>query len=162
MTRWVTNSSPVIFLSKLGRLDLLRISTEKVLIPDEVVEEIERYDDVAAADLRRALGQWLEQRPVKHSSSLSTLRAELGAGEAAAITLAQEMSAERVVLDDLDARRWALRLDLRVTGTVGLLLAAKLKGRIPSLESELERLEELGFWISQPLLEAVLVMASER
>ena len=55
------------------------------------------------------------------------LRKELGAGETAAITLAHASGADLVILDDLQARLVAEGLGLKVTGTLGILVAAKQK-----------------------------------
>jgi hypothetical protein len=66
-----------------------------------------------------------------------------------------------VVLDDLDARRFARRLGLGMVGTVGLLLAARLRGELPSLHQEIEQLEVLGFRVAPDLVEAVLRVAGE-
>jgi predicted nucleic acid-binding protein len=82
-------------------------------------------------------------------------------GEAEVIVLARELDADRVVLDDLDARRFARRVGLEIAGTVGLLLAARKRGELASLRAEIERLELLGFRISPVLAEAVLRAAGE-
>jgi predicted nucleic acid-binding protein len=66
-----------------------------------------------------------------------------------------------VVIDDLDGRRFAYRLGLAPIGTLGLLLAARLRGDLPSLHQEIERLEAAGFRISGALRRAVLERAGE-
>ncbi|NJL28499.1 MAG: DUF3368 domain-containing protein [Thermoanaerobaculia bacterium] len=76
--------------------------------------------------------------------------------------LAQETRATKLVLDDLDARRRARRLGLPVVGTVGLLLAAKLRGELPSVAIEVDRLQKLGFHASESLVAAVLDAAGEK
>ena len=64
-------------------------------------------------------------------------------------------------MDDLDARRRARRLGFDLTGTMGLLLAARLRGEIPSVRLEIERLVALGFRVAPSLVEAVLDEAGE-
>jgi len=93
---------------------------------------------------------------------MEVLQADLGPGEAEASVLAKECGAEMLVLDDLDARRFASRVGLSVVGTAGLLLAAKLRGDIPSLAADLDRLEVAGFRIGARLNQAVLAAAGER
>lgn len=73
----------------------------------------------------------------------------------------RERRASRLVLDDLDARRYAHKLGLPIVGTVGLLLAAKLRGEIAPLRPKLERLVNLGFRIHQQLIDKVLRAAGE-
>ena len=75
--------------------------------------------------------------------------------------LAKELESQRLVVDDLDARRFAQRAGLSVVGTLGLLLAAKLRGELPSLRAEIERLESAGFHMSERLIVAVLSRAGE-
>lgn len=87
--------------------------------------------------------------------------ADLDAGEAEVIALAREVSAERVIMDDLDGRRFAHRLGLAPIGTLGLLLAARLRGELPSLQEEIERLQSVGFRISGALRRAFLERAGE-
>jgi uncharacterized protein len=161
MSLWVTDSSPLIFLAKLHRLDLLRQEADEVLAPPAVLREISEQDDEAKQQIEEAQRTWLEMRPVRDVRLLAVLKRELGDGEAEAITLALETHAVRIVLDDLDARRLADRLGLRLVGTLGLLLASKLRGEIPSLRSEIDRLRLGGFRASPGLVEEILRAADE-
>jgi predicted nucleic acid-binding protein len=161
MSLWVTDSSPLIFLAKLNRLDLLRQEAQEILAPPAVLREITEQDDEAKRQLEKAQQTWLEVRPVRDVRLLAVLKRELGDGEAEAITLALETHAARIVLDDLDARRLADRLGLRLVGTLGLLLASKLRGEIPSLRAEIDRLRRRGFRASPALVEEILRSADE-
>jgi predicted nucleic acid-binding protein len=161
MSLWVTDSSPLIFLAKLNRLDLLRQEAQEILAPPAVLREITEQDDEAKRQLEKAQRTWLEVRPVRDVRLLAVLKRELGDGEAEAITLALETHAARIVLDDLDARRLADRLGLRLVGTLGLLLASKLRGEIPSLRAEIDRLRRRGFRASPALVEEILRSADE-
>lgn len=161
MSLWVTDTSPLIFLAKLNRLDLLRKEAEKILAPPAVLEEIAEQDDEATSQIEEARRTWLDMRPVKGVRLLAVLKDELGDGEAEAIALALETAAARIVVDDLDARRLADRLGLKPVGTLGLLLAAKLRGEIPSLRDEIDLLRRGGFRAAPALIEAVLRSAGE-
>jgi len=161
MSLWVTNSSPLIFLAKLNRLDLLRKEAEEVLAPPAVFREIAGQGDEAALRVEEARRTWLQVRPLKDLRLSTMLKRELGDGEAEAIALALENDAARIVLDDLDARRLADRLGLKVVGTLGLLLAAKLRGEIPSLRAEINRLRRGGFRAAPALIKEILRSADE-
>ena len=100
-------------------------------------------------------------RPVADRHAVRLLRSQLHAGESEVLVLGHELSAVWVVLDDLDARRIASRLGLQVVGTIGLLLAAKQRGDIPSLRIELDRLLAKGFRLSPKLRALVLARAGE-
>lgn len=81
---------------------------------------------------------------------------ETDAGEAEAIVLALEKKADLILLDDQEARVKARRLDLTVTGVVGVLLKAKNEGMISSLEGEIEKLQASGFWLSESLVHTLI------
>lgn len=161
MTIWVVNASPLIFLSKLGRLDLLRQGADTVYVPEAVLDEVRAKPDEATEAIEQACRSWLSVRRTRNREVLEILQADLDKGEAAVIALSRETNAERVVMDDLDARRFARRLGLNVVGTMGLLLAAHLRGEIPSVREEIERLEAFGFRVSPALVEAILREAKE-
>jgi uncharacterized protein len=161
MSLWVTDTSPLIFLAKLDRLDLLRKGAEQVLAPPAVLREIVEQDDEATIQIEEARRTWLQVRPVKDLRLSTVLKRELGDGEAEAIALALETNAARIVLDDLDARRLANQLGLKPVGTLGLLLAAKLRGEIPSLRVEIDRLRRGGFRATPALVEQILRSAGE-
>ncbi len=71
------------------------------------------------------------------------------------------MRADLILLDDLEAREKAKILGLKVTGTVGILLRAKLDGKLKSLKEILKNLKETGFWISDDLIFRLLVEVDE-
>jgi predicted nucleic acid-binding protein len=85
----------------------------------------------------------------------------LGPGELEVLALTGECADAVAVLDDRLARRAALSLGLRLTGTLGLLLDAKRAGLIPALEPSLDDLQRLGFRISAHTRAAVLKLAGE-
>lgn len=86
---------------------------------------------------------------------------ELQRGEAEAIALAEELGAD-LLIDEKAGRKVAIRLGLRVTGVVGLLVEAKHKGHIPAVLPMLERLrDDLGFYLSPKLFEDVRRDAQE-
>lgn len=161
MSVWITNTSPLIFLARLNRLDLLQRSADELFTPPAVLREIAERQDESARQVAEARKTWLRVREVQEDHLLTVLRSELGDGEAEAIALALETGAARVVLDDLDARRMADRLHLKTVGTLGLLLAARLRGEIPSLREEIERLRRAGFRVAPALAEAILRDAGE-
>ncbi len=121
MTRWVVDASPLIFLAKLDRLDLLRRSAEEICVPPTVLVEVQAWTDSSATIVEQATDDWLQVV----SPRLGVPAA--GTGEVAATALALDLKADRVVLDDLAARRRVRRAGLQVVGTLGLRLAASLR-----------------------------------
>jgi uncharacterized protein len=161
MRPWVVDTSPLIFLAKLDRLDLLRKSASEVLIPEAVLREVKEQPDEGSRRIEKAVESWLQVRLVEDLRVVEVLRADLDWGEAEVIALALQTQAERVVMDDLDGRRKARRLQVNLVGTLGVLLAAQKRGEIPSLREEVERLRQQGFRVGEGLLQAVLREAGE-
>lgn len=162
MTLWVADTAPLIFLAKLKRLDLLQRGADKVITAPAVLREVEAYRDEAAESIAEATREWLHVRSPVNATAVELLLVELDLGEAEAIVVARETTADRLVLDDLDARRYARRISVPVVGTLGLLLAAKLRGEIPQLRPELEKLVSVGFRIRQQLIDDMLNAAGEQ
>lgn len=85
----------------------------------------------------------------------------LDPGEREAIALAMQLDIDRILIDDLPARRLAIALDLHVTGTVGVLIAAKQRGFLPAVRPSLDALMATGFRIGSQLVERVLSDSGE-
>ena len=149
----VSNSSPLIALTRIHRLDLVPRILDSILIPPAVAREIRpSIPDVP---------HWLQVRaPTKSPSALAS-RGRLGDGEWEAMALAIEVGAAAILLDDRPARRLAKKAGLSVVGTLGLLLEAKKAGLIASLRPELDKLLETSFFLSQQLYDQVLRTAGE-
>ncbi|MCS7266331.1 MAG: DUF3368 domain-containing protein [Armatimonadetes bacterium] len=160
MTRCVADAAPLIFLAKLGYLELLRLNADEILVPTEVLREVMAKDDEAAKEMKKHLGSWLKECEVVRYELLRLLP-DMDEGERAVLAQAIQEGFEKVVLDDMEARRVARRIGLKPIGTVGLLIAAHKKGLIPSLKVELERLKALGFWISETLQREALEAVGE-
>lgn len=155
MSRWVVDTSPLILLAKIDRLSLLRAGATEIYIPTAVADE-------AAQQVQSATKEWLTIQPIQNQAQLQHHLHTLDSGEAEAITLAQELSADYVLLDDLDARRTCRAIGQKNIGTLGVLLAAKQRGLIPSLHTEIEKLRLAGLWASDALVDAVLQAAQEK
>jgi len=143
----------------LRRLDLLRDLFQEAWIPTAVQEEFLAKESSAR---RRALVEAPWIRSVELSNPRRVLAyVGLDRGEAAVLALAEEREARLVILDDRKARRYAERLGLPVMGTVGVLLLAKVAGRIDSLASCLDRLKEAGLFLTSDLVRRALQLAGE-
>jgi predicted nucleic acid-binding protein len=149
----VSNSSPLIALARIQRLDLVPAILQAVLIPPAVAQEIRPSIP--------ALPAWLRVQAPTTSPSVLTSRGRLGEGEWEAITLAIEVRAGAILIDDRPARRLAEMAGLSVIGTLGLLLAAKKTRLITRLRPELDKLLETSFFLSQQLYDELLHTADE-
>jgi len=148
----VCNSSPLIALSHIGEIEILKSLFGEVLVPPAVVAE-----SVSASPLP----EWVLRRDLTSAVAVELLHPALGRGESEAICLAAESKARLVLLDDRPARRHAQALGLPVMGTLGILLAAKRRGLVPAVRSLLEALVAHGFRVAPRLLKSVLADAGE-
>ncbi len=89
------------------------------------------------------------------------LAAGLGLGEREVLALAVELDAPLVILDDALARRFARRLQIPLTGTLGLLLKAKQQGQIQRVGPYLDHLEALRFRLDASTRVDILALANE-
>lgn len=148
--RVVSNSSPLIFLGKLDRVELLEDCFASISIPEAVRSELgsQRLPAFVQTFVLSKAGQGFVDGAV----------GRLHAGELAAMRLAKEMSADLVLLDDLLARKKAIRLGLKVMGTLGVLLLANRQKRISAdaVMSDIVMLRQHhNLYLSDELLEQV-------
>jgi len=159
----VSNTSPLSNLAIIGRLELVREQLGVVVIPPAVEAELGRNPSPEArAALKEAMGGgWILPKPLTNPVNPELLLA-LDQGEAEALSLALELKAQLVLLDESAARRSAAKLGLLHTGALGILRRARQTGRIASLKNEIQRLrEEAGFFINPALEKALLISVGE-
>ena len=156
----VINASPLILLSRAGRLDLLRPFAARVLVPQPVAEEVRRRGalDPTARALRDV--DWL---PVAPSPPVPVTIREwnLGAGESAVLAVALENPGIEAIIDDLSARKCASTHGIPVRGTLGIVLAAKQRGVIVKARPVLEELLRSGLYLSKTVLDEALQRVDE-
>jgi predicted nucleic acid-binding protein len=154
----ISNTSPLIALSAIGDVDLLPQILASVLIPKAVEREIKAGTEpwhVKVAVEQAILAGWMTVVAARANANLSFLQERLGAGEAEAIALAVEQDLP-VLIDDRLGRKMAADLNLVVTGTLGVLAKAKLKGLIGELAPRIQRLRGAGIHYSNALIERIL------
>ncbi len=77
-------------------------------------------------------------------------------GEASAIALAKEMESPLILLDDLKARKLASKLNLKFTGTLGVINKAKQIGAIEKVKPLIDKLQATNFRISGNIITELL------
>lgn len=149
----ISNSSPLIALAQIGRLDLLRHLHPEVLIPPAVAIEI-------TPTIAR-LPDWLTIQALRVPRQPPTVSSAIGIGEHEVISLGLELHASRLILDEQPARRLAASLGLPVIGIIGLLLAGKDRGLLAKIRPELDRLLAVRFFMDQELYDRAMRQARE-
>jgi predicted nucleic acid-binding protein len=141
----ISDTSCLILLHKIGELDLLRKVYDSVLTTPEVAQE---FSD--------ELPDWVKIEKVKDKKYQEFLETQVDWGEASAIALAKELESPLLLLDDLKARKLASKLNLRYTGTLGVIHKAKKTGAIEKVKPIIEKLLAADFWISENIIQELL------
>lgn len=140
----VCDASCLILLNKIERLDVLQKVFGKILITDIIAQEIK----ISNPD-------WIK---VQNPSSVlqKGLSNLLDPGEASAISLAAELESALLIIDEAKGRKVATRMGIPITGSLGVIIAAKNKGHISTVKPILERIQATNFRISSHLVREVL------
>lgn len=156
----VCNTGPLIALSMVGQLELLKHLYERVVVPDVVIREVMAGGSERPGFPEIPSASWLER--VHHSAPEPLLAFELGAGESAVIATAHRMKARLVLIDERRARRIAEQAyGFRVKGSAGILVSAKRAGLVPAVGPLLEEMARQGYFLSRRLLHRALLEAGE-
>ena len=158
----VADAGPLIAFARLDLLALLPEMFGTLLVPEIVLSEclhvptrpdaivIQQAMDAGLMDIRSDQPVVTEDQPPA-----------LGAGELAAIRLAQALDCP-VLMDDKLARRVAASAGLSVIGTAGVLIKAKRLARIEAVAPLLHTLQATGYHLAPDLVERILQLAGEQ
>jgi hypothetical protein len=157
----VADTTPLLYLSRIGHLDIARALYVEILVPREVHEElVEKRPNADGVEELRA-SRWIVVVDAPTSIPVDqTALAALDAGEAAALRLAFERRA-LVLIDERAGRRVAHSLGLAVRGTLGMVVEARLRGIVKAVGPILTQLERGGFRSSPELRAWALQAAGE-
>lgn len=160
MPEAVSNTSPLLYLHRIGAADWLPCLFKEIWAPDAVRGELleGRAKGYDAPDI--AAYPWLDLVNPQAMPS-EWLALDLGAGELAAMALALENPARIVLLDDMLARRTAQAAGLQVWGTLRVLLEAKAQRLTDAVEPSVWKLSKAGMWISAEVRQRILALAGE-
>lgn len=153
----VSNSTPLIALSKIGKIELLHEYFGQIYIPKAVYEEVVVNGGILYGAEEVAKADWIIVEDVGNTLAVESLSMYLDAGESEAIVLAKEKNG-LLIIDDGDGRKAATNMNIDITGTVGVLLKAGMDGKIDLRES-LDELNACGFRLSEKVRNFVLSKA---
>lgn len=148
----VADSSPLHYLLLIDHVDLLQTLYGGVILPTAVAAELSHTN--APQLVRDFIGNppgWLTIQSPQHVMAND----KINEGERAAISLAVELDADLLLIDDLDGRRAAIQHGLRITGVIGILLDASERGLI-EIRPALAELVNAGMYLSKDLLGRLL------
>lgn len=161
MRKVIVNTTPLIALSHVGQLNLLKELYGEIIIPQAVFEEVSvKVDSVCKKEVDSSL-DWIRVEKIRNQMAKDMYKTQLHEGEVEVMILAKEVAADVVIIDDANAKKYAKYLKLPVTGTLGVLLRARQMGYVDKLEPVLRQMVEKGIYISQSLIELCLKQAGE-
>jgi predicted nucleic acid-binding protein len=146
----ISDTSCFIILTNIGELELLNKIYGLIVTTVDIATE---YGEV--------LPDWVKIETVKDMYRQQLLEMQIDKGESSAIALALETPGSTIVLDDYKARKIADQLGLNFTGTIGVIIKAKLKGIIPSIKPLLEKIKKTDFRLSAEIELLALKEAKE-
>ena len=146
----ISDTSCFIILTNINELDILHKVYQKILTTQEI-----------AIEYGEALPEWVEIVTVKDKYRQQLLEMQIDKGESSAIALAIETPDSTVILDDYKARKIAQQLGIIYTGTIGVIIKAKLKEIIPSIKPFLEKIKQTDFRLSSEIEFLALKEAKE-
>lgn len=152
----VSDTTAISNLVQIGKLNLLQNLYGEVIIPESVYKELQILIDlniVSKEDLRK---NWIKSKQVKDNSEVSKLLDRLDIGESQAIIMGIELSADYLLIDEKEGRLVALEKNINIIGTLGVLIEARSKNLITSVQEEMDKLRHIGFWISDNLYQKIV------
>ena len=137
----VSDTSCLILLDKIRRLDLLKALFGKIIVTQLVADEF-----------GKKLPDFIQIENPQNLTYQKILESFVDIGEASVLALAIEKKECLLIIDDNKGRREAKQLDLTFTGTIGILIIARKKGLIKSLSEILEKIKKTDFRISESII----------
>lgn len=146
----ISDTSCLILLDKIGELNLLNKLFGEIIITQEIADEF-----------KKELPSWFKVKAATNKIYQKILEASLDRGEASAIAFAIEQSDCLLIIDDLKGRRYAQQLGIKITGSLGVIIDAKLSGHILSVKSILDKIRKTDFRLTEELERRMLEKGDE-
>ena len=159
----ISNTGPIIGLAKIGRIVLLRSMFGEVLIPPLVHKELYGKIGWESEQIDQALNDFIhveDLRPLR--PEVEEAIAHLDEGEKQAIGLATTVEGNALLLlDDRAGRGAAQKLNIPVTGLIGILLLGKERGLVESVGYLIAELRKNRYWLSEEAMDVAKRLAGE-
>lgn len=146
----ISDTSSLILFQKIGEFELLKKVYGQLVTTPEIVEEF-----------GEKLPKWIEIQSVSDKKYQRFLESQIDPGEASAIALAAEYEDVLLILDDLKARKLAMQLKFKVTGSLGIIHRAKELSIIDHVKPLIEKILRTDFRIDNHIIEELLKLNNE-
>jgi len=160
LTVVVSDTSPIRALEWIGRMGLIEHLYGQVVVPPAVRDEL-MQSSTRCRPIDVSVFPFIEVREPTGAVRLPA-DSDLDTGESEALSLAIELQADTVLIDELAGRSMARRLGFKRVGTLGILLKAKTQGLVNEVGPLIDELRHgLGFFVRDALVTEVLKRAGE-
>ncbi len=146
----ISDTSCLILLDKIGELKLLNKLFGQIIVTQEIANEF-----------KKELPDWFTIEEPANKTYQKILEASLDKGEASAIAFAIEQVDCLLIIDDYKGRNYAEQLGIKITGTLGVIIDAKLSGHIESVRPMLDKIKKTDFRLTEELEKRTIEKASE-
>jgi len=150
----VSNSSPLIVLTKINRIDILKHLFTSIYISEEVYREVYKIK-------KGHCPRWIKIVKVKDRMAVDALDAIVDKGEAETIILAKEMNIKQVLMDDRKGVNLAKKMGLEPLRTTTIIGIAYKNGLLADIRKELLNLRGKGYWITDYYIEEIIKRLKE-
>ena len=154
----VANTTPLISLASIGKLEILKDIFGEIIIADAVYNEIKAKQGYGYSEIDT---DYIKVQSINGIAYRDFLLSQLDLGETETIILAKEIDANFVIIDENIAYKIASSSELNVVRTLSILLRAKEKGLIPALRPLLDEMILKGRWYSPRVYKTILEQAGE-
>ena len=146
----ISDTSSLILFHKIDELDILRKMYGELVITPEIAEEF-----------GEKIPNWITIQEVKDKKYQRFLETQIDLGEASAIALAIEFDDVLLILDDLKARKLAVKLKFKITGTLGIIHKAKQNFIIDKIKPIIDKLLSTDFRVASHIVKEILRLNEE-
>ena len=158
----VINTGPILsIIAATGRLEVLGQLFNSVYVPKEVVDEL-----TVSNAAKFGANEFVQSNFLIKEENLLEIKPmllnSLDLGEASVIQLAINKKIDTVSIDEAVGRRIARLNDLKLIGSLGILIKAKQNGLISSMKDCIHRMREQGIYISDELITTALKITGEK
>ncbi|MFZ2279497.1 MAG: DUF3368 domain-containing protein [Prosthecobacter sp.] len=158
----IADTSVLLNLALVGQVQLLRALFGSVIIPLAVQTEFERLSASGGRFAGLILPNWVLVKSFQQLSTTDEALERLDPGEFAAISLAIELHADALLMDESEGRAVAQAHGLRTIGILGVLIKARTTGLLPAIRPVLEDLRiRAKFRLGDALVRHALSMCQE-
>lgn len=146
----ISDTSTLVIFQKIDELGLLKKNYKELVTTEEI-----------ASEYGEPLPEWIKICEVQDKKYQRFLETQIDKGEASAIALSTEFEEVLLLLDDLKARKLAQKLNIKITGALGIIHQSKNRGYIEKVKPVIDKLLATDFRISQNIIDEILKMNNE-